>query len=324
MIDPFKITGPAVVSFSGGRTSGLMLYRILEAHGGTLPEDVKVIFANTGKERTETLDFVERCAQRWSVNVEWVEYQLTPPVPCPTRCPGWSGMTDDEKTAAWDVWHLAMEPHRTPTRQKPWDNGFCRVGYDTACRDGEPFEECIIAHKMLPNVVTRFCTQELKIRPMNKLVKSWGWKHWNVCVGIRADEPRRLAKARDAKRRERYEVLHPLAPAKVTLAEVMAFWKSQPFDLELEQGEGNCDQCFLKTPGKRKALMRERPQDAKWWIRMEAAADRRGLAVNPSVALFRKDCARYSALLKQSQEQGLLPGMDDDADEPFASCHCTD
>jgi hypothetical protein len=33
-VDPFLITGPAVISFSGGRTSGYMLHRIVQAHGG--------------------------------------------------------------------------------------------------------------------------------------------------------------------------------------------------------------------------------------------------------------------------------------------------
>lgn len=40
MSDPFLIEGPAAISFSGGRTSALMLRRILDAHGGTLPPDV--------------------------------------------------------------------------------------------------------------------------------------------------------------------------------------------------------------------------------------------------------------------------------------------
>ena len=39
-----------VIHFSGGRTSAFMLWHILEAHGGTLPQDVKVVFCNTGKE----------------------------------------------------------------------------------------------------------------------------------------------------------------------------------------------------------------------------------------------------------------------------------
>jgi len=73
VIDPFLITGPALISFSGGRTSAYMLWRILQAHGGTLPDDVHVCFANTGKEREETLRFVHECATRWSVRVHWLQ-----------------------------------------------------------------------------------------------------------------------------------------------------------------------------------------------------------------------------------------------------------
>ena len=48
--DPYRIAGPAVISFSGGRTSGYVLKHILDGHGGALPSDVRVVFANTGKE----------------------------------------------------------------------------------------------------------------------------------------------------------------------------------------------------------------------------------------------------------------------------------
>jgi hypothetical protein len=47
--NPFLIDEPTVISFSGGRTSAYMLWRVLEANGG-LPEDAIVCFANTGKE----------------------------------------------------------------------------------------------------------------------------------------------------------------------------------------------------------------------------------------------------------------------------------
>ena len=49
MYDPFKINGPALISFSGGRTSAYLLYRIVEAYQGDLPDDIFVTFANTGK-----------------------------------------------------------------------------------------------------------------------------------------------------------------------------------------------------------------------------------------------------------------------------------
>lgn len=62
--NPYRITGPALISFSGGRTSAFMVWNILQAHGGTLPDDVVVAFANTGKEREETLRFVHECGSR--------------------------------------------------------------------------------------------------------------------------------------------------------------------------------------------------------------------------------------------------------------------
>lgn len=76
--NPYFITGPALISFSGGRTSAYMLYHILQAHGGTLPDDVVVAFANTGKEREETLRFVHECGVRWNVAIEWVEWRPVP------------------------------------------------------------------------------------------------------------------------------------------------------------------------------------------------------------------------------------------------------
>jgi 3'-phosphoadenosine 5'-phosphosulfate sulfotransferase (PAPS reductase)/FAD synthetase len=70
---PYLLSGPALISFSGGRTSGYMLFKILEANGG-LPTNVYVTFANTGRERLETLDFIHKCATNWKVPIRWLEY----------------------------------------------------------------------------------------------------------------------------------------------------------------------------------------------------------------------------------------------------------
>ena len=74
MNNPFKIIEPTCISFSGGRTSAYMLYKVLEAHDMSLPEDAVVCFANTGKEDEATLKFVHDCEKNWNVPIVWLEY----------------------------------------------------------------------------------------------------------------------------------------------------------------------------------------------------------------------------------------------------------
>lgn len=66
--------GKVQISFSGGRTSAFMLHEILAANGG-LPKNCEVVFANTGREFPQTLDFVRDVGERWRVPIAWVEYR---------------------------------------------------------------------------------------------------------------------------------------------------------------------------------------------------------------------------------------------------------
>ena len=52
-MNPFLIKEPTCISFSGGRTSAYMLWRVLQSNGG-LPIEAIVCFANTGKEDEAT------------------------------------------------------------------------------------------------------------------------------------------------------------------------------------------------------------------------------------------------------------------------------
>lgn len=262
--NPYHITGPALISYSGGRTSAFMLHEIIAAHGGTLPPDVVVTFANTGKERPETLDFVRDCQDHWGVPIVWLE-----------RVPGEHGQR------------------------------FQVVGHNSASRAGEPFNQLIREKSYLPNPVTRFCTIELKIRVMRDYARSLGWEHWTNVVGLRADEPGRVAtaEARNQEGKERWQTIMPLHAAGIIEPDVLAFWRAQPFDLKLKRHEGNCDLCFLKGRGKLTRIMADRPDLADWWI--EAEAEARGS--KPSGARFRADRESYAAMLEGVQRQGVLP-----------------
>lgn len=75
MSSPYRVEGPACISFSGGRTSGYMLRQIVDAYGGALPTSIIPVFANTGKEREETLRFVHNFTAVWGIPVRWVEWR---------------------------------------------------------------------------------------------------------------------------------------------------------------------------------------------------------------------------------------------------------
>jgi hypothetical protein len=77
---------------------------------------------------------------------------------------------------------------------------------------------------------------------------------------------------RNASGKERRTSVMPLSKAKVTVADVRAFWSKQDFDLQLMSHEGNCDLCFLKGRGKRAELVRRTPSMADWWIEQERSA----------------------------------------------------
>lgn len=67
-----------MINVSGGRTSGMMLHHILDAHDGKLPHDVVAVFCNTGREMPATLDFVQEMGVRWDVHIQWLEYRRDP------------------------------------------------------------------------------------------------------------------------------------------------------------------------------------------------------------------------------------------------------
>lgn len=279
MTDPFKITEPTCINFSGGRTSAYMLWRVLQSNGG-LPDDAVVCFANTGKEEEATLRFVQRCSDEWGVPIVWVEYV----------------------------------PHEE-TRQR-----FRVVNFETASRNGEPFEAMILNKKYMPNPVTRLCTVELKIKTMANYLLSIGMAETQEegtrmsFIGIRADEPRRAAKQSDKSR-------IPLYLAGVDVCEVGEFWTRQPFNLELQTYNGrtpagNCDLCFLKPAHQVFTLIQERPERAIWWAKMEAMA----LPNQPSGVRFHSGRPSYQQMLDYSQQQANLF----DADEEGIGCFCGD
>jgi len=184
---------------------------------------------------------------------------------------------------------------------------FQEVTFETASRNGEPFQALLDRREYLPNVVHRYCTQDLKIRVIKRFMLSLGFKHWTNIIGIRYDEPMRWSKVRAIGEKERWETWLPLVEWKVTKPMVLDYWKSMPFDLQLEHYQGNCDLCFLKGRNKLKRLLTETPEKADWWIRQE---DAKGATFNKRYS--------YGALMDLIRTSPTLF----DYEDPDFECFC--
>ena len=225
------------INFSGGRSSAYMLTKMVEAHGGKVPDGVAVCFCNTGKEREETLIFVKQVQEHLGIDVVWLEY-------------------DYNKTAAGG----RKDPkviHR-------------KVSFETASRDGEPFETLTEVAKILPNQSMRKCTVELKIETTRRYcLRELGWKRSETkrVVGYRHDEPLRWGPALTGD--NVCDLEFPMVYAGVADHDIQQFWSHAPFDLGLPHGVSNCDGCFLKGKGTLVRAFRAEPWRADWWIGLE-------------------------------------------------------
>ena len=82
---------------------------------------------------------------------------------------------------------------------------------------------------------------------------------------------------------------------------------------------GNCDLCFLKPTHQIISLIKEKPERADWWIKMEAHAQSSNKTFGDG-ARFRKDRPSYTELKKFATSQ-----MDMfDAKEEAIPCFCGD
>ena len=140
------------VSFSGGRTSAYMCWWLLKNKSDEY--DFIFVFANTGLEHEKTLEFVNECDKRFSLNLVWLEAVIDP------------------------------RPNKGTTHKV--------VDFQTACRDGVVFEGMIEVYG-IPNKDWPHCNRELKITTIESYQKSLGFKKSHKrAIGIRSDEADRM------------------------------------------------------------------------------------------------------------------------------------
>lgn len=138
------------VSFSGGRTSAFLAKYI---KSNPKYSNSIFVFMNTGKEREETLEFVDRCDKEFNLNLVWLE-----------------AVVNMEKGKG--VRHKIVD-------------------FQSASRNGEPFEQ-ILKKFNLPTTFASICSTNLKQDPFKSYLRD-NYKEFEVwtIIGIRADEAHR-------------------------------------------------------------------------------------------------------------------------------------
>jgi 3'-phosphoadenosine 5'-phosphosulfate sulfotransferase (PAPS reductase)/FAD synthetase len=285
-----------VIMFSGGRTSGYML-NVLSKRDDF--NSFLVCFANTGKERAETLDFVNNISINWGIKIHWLEYRHVPAKEIPFVFPTERKNNNlAKKIENKESWH--------------W---FEEVNYEVASRDGRPFSELIGWGESVPNPVGRYCTTQMKIRTVERYLYSLGIKEYAPYIGIRKDEEDRKTSILATCQTNEFPEF-PLVDENIDEEDVMSFWGKQDFDLQLESYQGNCDMCFLKSIHKLVRIAKEKPSLIKWWEDQENKKLKETKSKKASV--FKLNYPMKVIRFMATQKDMFLP------DEGDLACNCVE
>jgi 3'-phosphoadenosine 5'-phosphosulfate sulfotransferase (PAPS reductase)/FAD synthetase len=220
-----------LVSVSGGRSSALMAKMIWDTYRDS--HELLFVFANTSREKEETLVFLDQLDKIWGLPIVWIEA----------------------------VVHHGLKKAST----------HIVTSFENAKRKGEVFEE-VIKKYGIPNRKFLHCTRELKTKPIWSYARSIGWGDFTkyiTAIGYRRDEPKRVNILTCTEKRQWY----PLFEWDIKKPDVAFFFNRNSFDLQLEDWEGNCDLCHKKSKRKLLTRIKQDIESTIWHQKMESMYD---------------------------------------------------
>ncbi|MFQ0972224.1 phosphoadenosine phosphosulfate reductase family protein [Gilliamella sp. BG6] len=206
-----------VVSFSGGRSSALLVYLMKNQY-----PDTDFVFMDTGAEHPKTYEFVKNVVKHFDINLTCLRVVVN--------------------------------------SELGQGNSYRIISLDELTQDLQPFRDVCYKYGT-PYIHGAFCTRTMKLEPFERYCKdNYGKGNYQTWLGIRADEQRRL------KQKDGYRYLADICD--FDKQDVINWWKSQPFDLDLPEHLGNCVFCIKKGINKIALATRDEPTMAEDFINL--------------------------------------------------------
>lgn len=252
-----RVVRNLMVTVSGGRSSAMMARHIQTSEKYKDFEKIYV-FANTGQERVETIDFLKNIVKYWKMDLHIVE------------------------AVGSDVMGVGID--------------YKLVDFDTLSMNSEPFD-AVIRHKNkgifegLPSQESPYCSENLKTIPCKKFCDEiFGVNNYLRAIGFRKEDmPKRITFAEAKIDKTRIFPLLTDFYVPIDNLELNRWWDKQDFKLEIHGKFGNCELCWKKSKKNLIDNIRYGARTIEWWQDMEekynSTAYRGRLSINDLVKL---------------------------------------
>ncbi|WP_036384895.1 hypothetical protein [Muricauda sp. MAR_2010_75] len=204
-----------VISVSGGRTSAFMA-RYIQTSSKYNDFEKLFVFANTGLERPETIQFLKDMVTYWGLPLYSIEGEYS------------------------TIMGVGVK-HRI-------------VDFKSLDMDGVVFKNSIVhvnkgKFNGLPSSANPYCSDRLKVRPIKHFAKSFfGSNDFINAVGYRfEDMPKRITISSLELNKK---IIAPLLTDfnfPISNYHLDSFWRKEPFSLKIPSSLGNCRLCFKKS-----------------------------------------------------------------------------
>lgn len=260
-----------IVSFSGGRTSAYLVH-LMEQKRINEGWDVEYVFMDTGAEHPKTYEFVRNVVKYWSINLHCLKGNFKQKIR-QAHTVDVVGVDDIGLDLVDGPFAQMMRKYGLPTVASPWctsrmkeevNDKFCEsqgwshrthwIGY----RSDEP-----------ARYFGKSCWGEL--RKYNLHHSELGEIFREALNGSDLMSRRLVGSTRELIKLRvetlKYSRLRYLAElSDFEKADILSFWKSQPFDLGIEEHLGNCVFCIKKSINKVALAMMDEPEILQQWL----------------------------------------------------------